>query len=355
MNYLSEKSGFTFARKFTIKNLFNAKDTFAQFSDLHFLSFKAFTKFMQAQLFTTTNIVRQNFHIDIISREELEAVLHIDDIIGAAERFYETHDSKFSFSKEVILTLHFEVSLLDDVTELVTDQKIELSVKPETIKHIINNKVVFPTITPCWVEYVFDANNYAKQYEELIKLWLTEPHYQLVDLQFDYLSFENKPISEFHKLYFYMNMLRIWTKNTIGQTNECCNTTMNGAIIKRSSNALTFRTRSSPLRCYIDEDLNIRLNKNEIYFPMDQYLDKNGEEISIRDLNKIRKIIDVKFNDTLISNQYLIDLDQNYKIMGDYYQIPYTTQLISEWLGLTIPISTLTKHAHTLSNIKKII
>jgi hypothetical protein len=351
MNYFSNKSDFTFIRKLTIKSLFDAKGVFNQFSDLHFLSFKAFSNFIHANLYTArSKRSPQYIHINIATLEELKAILQI------------TQATKFD--KETILTLHFELDILDSIADLITDQKIELSMKPETVEKMNDSKIVFSV--PYWVEYMFNAENYAEQYEKLVKLWLINPKGQLIDLRFDYATFEDKPLSELHKLYFYMNMLRTWTQSRITSqdcstnSNDCCNTTGNGSVVMRnmpsnfSGYNLTFRKRNNPIRCYIDEDLGIRLNKNEVYFPMSQYLGKNGEELLSADLNRIRKIIDIKF-DTLITNQYFIDLDQNFKVMGDYYQIPYTTQLICEWLGLTVPINTLTKHVHTLSNIKKLI
>jgi hypothetical protein len=137
-------------------------------------------------------------------------------------------------------------------------------------------------------------------------------------------------------------MLRIWiTRGTIAPDKE--------------NHKLTPRFRNSPHRCYIDEELNIRLNKEDVYFEIAKYLDKNGEDLSNTELNKIRKIIDIKFNDSLVTNWYLIDLDQNFKVMGDHYQIPYIAQLICNWLGITVPIFTLTKQARILNDIKKAI
>jgi hypothetical protein len=330
MIYSSNTSDFAFTRKITVKSLFNIKGIFAQFGDLHFLSFNAFSNFMLANLYTSHASLSQHIIVDLKTREELGAMLKI--VQGT------------SLTNEVVLTLHFESDLLEAISEMITDQKIELSVKPETIEKANNQEILLPPLVPCWTEYKFDADTYGEQYEKMIKLWLRNPRCCLIDLQFDYASFENKPMSELHRLYFYMNMLHVWlTKGAIGlSTND-------------PGFSLALRVRENPIRCYVDDDLNIRLDRDEIYFHTMSFVDKNGEDLSVEDLNKIRKIIDVKFANMFITNWYLVDLAQNKKVMGDYYQIPHITQLICNWLGQSITSATLTKHVHTLADAKKVI
>ena len=333
MNYISDASDFSFARKLTIKGLFNPKDIFARFAEIHFISFTAFSNFFRANLFTPLN---QDYVINIDSRNELEALLTII--------------TSTRIDEKVAITVHYEPELLDSIFDLVTDQKIAFSSGPEFVEAILGRSVATPVNATFWVEYLFTAGNYAVEYEKLIKLFLKAPQFQLINLQFDYESFESLPLSELHRLAFYMNLLKAWLTKASGKISNgeasnnmnCCNAQSNGRSNEGGCSAcsdpeisyrLTLRNRLSPIRCYVDENLDIRLNQNEVFFPMSSYLEKAGEDLPVKVLNKIRKIVDIKFDNPGIINWYLVDLDQNFKVMGDHYRIPHITRLISEWLG----------------------
>ena len=368
MNYLPETTDFVFARKLMIKGLFDPRGILGEFNDLHFLSFAAFGRFIQEGLYIAPRDGSfKSYSITVNSRDELVALLQI---------FTST-----KLEQQIPITLHFEADLIGAVSELLTDQRIELATTPEAVRQMIDSGLELPPGISCWTKYVFTADNYAEKYEQLVKLWLANIRFNLVDLRFDYASFEAKPISELHKLFFYLNMIRIWTlrgsiqgNGSFADSGGCCNTTINGKSAGNASSCddgacsckdtspqvgsqLILRARNTPVRCYVDEDLSIRLNKEEVYFPLGQYLGKTGEDLSVEDLNKIRKILDIKFPDSLISNWYLIDLDQNFKIMGDCYQVPYIADLICSWLGdqHAISLPSLVKHVSTLRAIKNLI
>ena len=319
MTYFSTLDDFVFTRKISIKNLFNPQGVFAQFSDITFLSFASFSAFIKANLFSAPSTLAtvQQYHIRVSSREEIETLLQIIE----ATRL----------DKRVVLTLHYGMELLSDICELVTDQKIELSTTGDVIQSAIDNQIEYPKVSS-WIEYTMTASNYAKLYEEIIKRWLADPRFSLLDLNFDYVSFEQVPIEGLKKLYFYMNMFRLWLVQPAVGSNESSSGSCSDAPVSRLS-PLTLRNRVTPIRCYVDDELNIRLNESEVYFPMGQFLGKIGEDLSQEELNAIRKIIDIKFEKESIDNWYLVDLDQNFKIMGDHYQIPFITKLICEWLG----------------------
>jgi len=316
MNYVSSPEDFSFSRKLFIKNLFDVKGIFYSFNQLHFLSFAAFSNFIKADLFFSKSGDMQEYVIDIITEDELKAML---DIIRSTEL-----DSK------KVITLRINMNTIESSLELITDQKIKIMMTPETIEKLIIGDVLFPINAELWTEYIFTADNYAEEYEKLIKLFLKNPRFALIDLKFDYVSFENKPISELHKLYFYVNMLRIWIESgSIATEKEGCTPqsydTSTKIILKNQG----------VVRCYVNENLDILLNKDEVYFSMVQYLNMDGEGISNKDLNYIRKIIDIKFSNFSTSNWYLVDLYQNNKIMEDHYLIPTITKLVHDWLNLT--------------------
>lgn len=81
----------------------------------------------------------------------------------------------------------------------------------------------------------------------------------------------------------------------------------------------------------MDDDLSVHFGDD--VFPLASYTDKNGNQLDVTELNKIRQVVDMRFPSTKVKNQYFIDISQNKKIMGDYYRIPYLTELFCEWMG----------------------
>jgi hypothetical protein len=312
MRYIATKDDFTFARKVFIKDLFEAKGIINSFKDITFLTYHAFAKFIAANLFLAQTY--QRFTVRVATREDIENIVQL----------LQSTD----LEKNVDLTLEFPTSLAEDIFDLITDQKIGLSSTYETSLQLINQENPRLANYLYWTKFRFTAANYAEEYEKLVKLALADARLNFVDLTVNYASFEAAPLSELHKLQFYMNQLKIWLTRaplTTGSPPRIITLKNNGDWV---------------LRCFIDDDLNIRFNETEVYFELSKYLISNGENLQGPELNQIRKIIDIGF-ETKITNRYLIDLDQNYKVMGDYYRIPYLTTMICEWLGLT------TQHAET--------
>jgi hypothetical protein len=99
----------------------------------------------------------------------------------------------------------------------------------------------------------------------------------------------------------------------------------------KNQKMITLKNSFDPVRCYVSESLDILLDKDTPYFSMGKYLDLNGEDVPLEELNTIRKLIDVKF-ETEYKNWYLIDLAQNQKVMEDIYETPYLAKLVQSWL-----------------------
>jgi hypothetical protein len=159
-----------------------------------------------------------------------------------------------------------------------------------------------------WIDCKLTAANYENQIDDIVQFALDDPRFNHVDLSINYESFEDKPISEFHKFYFYINELYVWLDEKTLQ-------------LKKKTNAI---------RCFVDDNLNILLNPNEIYFEMEKMFSLSGEDLDSKTLNKIRQIVDIQFDQDI--NPILIDLDQNKKVMGDYFMVPYLAQMIDLWL-----------------------
>lgn len=298
-----------FERKVFIKELFNAKDIFSKFAIINFKNFNAFLNFLSRNYFTLE--ITNNYIVNISSKKELDAFVQILQ--------------KTEIDKKNSLTIRYEDHLIDDVLNIPEDLNVELTADFSLVKKILNRESKLLDRVLHWTEHKIDANNYSEKFESILDMCLTDSRFNWIDLTFDYESFESKTISEFHSLYFFMKQLDLWTnQEALVKVKDGCNTTGKKIVLKN---------RDSCLKCWVDEKLDIYLNKEEMYFPMSKFLDKDGEQLDVLSLNLIRKIVDIKFIDTRFKNLYLIDLVQNQKIMGDHYRVPYITELIGEWLN----------------------
>jgi hypothetical protein len=294
-------NNFAYNRKYFIKDLFNPREIFSHFSQITFSNFLSFYKFLEKSLFT---INQKEYKIPVSNRNELQMLLKI---------IRETDIIKNK------INIQFSSNLLEDIEELITDTTIYLSSDNSTLQNIKekeNNYIYNNTLF--WTEYIITSDNYAQVYKDMIKLCIKHPVLNYIDLKIDYSSFEDKPLSELHSLFFYLSLLKKWT-------------TEPQAAMGKNQKMITLKNSFDPVRCYVSESLDILLDKDTPYFSMGKYLDLNGEDVPLEELNTIRKLIDVKF-ETEYKNWYLIDLAQNQKVMEDIYETPYLAKLVQSWL-----------------------
>lgn len=305
MNIVSEKDGFTFIRKNFIKDLFNAKDIFNKFRIIEFKNTQAFFNYIKYNFWNVGN--QYEYVVNVSTKEDIDNIISVLRATG--------------INNQVAITVKYGQNLIEDILAIDPTMVLYYSSNYDVVKQLVNRESQLLDSRLHWTEYTFTAQNYAEEYEKLIKLCLADPRFVWIDLQFDWQSFEEMQVKDFHKLYFYMNQFRIWKDRE-------------PIVDGQNSQKITLKNRDSSLKCFVDENLDIYLNRDEIYFPMSQFIGKNGEELNIHDLNKIRKIVDIKFIDPGFENLYLVNLDDNYKIMGDHYRIPYITSMVGRWLNV---------------------
>jgi len=286
-----------FQRSYFIKDLFDAKKVLDGFTVVNFKSISALKNYIKSGIYTDTV---QEFSVVVTDKLDLISLESCN-------------------IPNKIIVIKYDDNMQNNVLTMIKPFKnIELSSSHDSVSRLVGCHSPLIDSVLHWTEYYLNADNYETEIEKLIKLCLADPRFKWIDLQIDYESFETKPISELHKLYFYMNQLRLWTHSESLIPGE----------------RIILKGKTSPLKCWVDENLNIGLTNNDIYFPLGDHLGKNGETMNMEDLNKIRKVLDVEFPDSKIKNKYLIDLDQNKRIMGDHYRIPHITTIIGEWLEL---------------------
>lgn len=348
-NVEKESKEFTYQRKFLIKDLFNAKNIFAEFSILEFNSFTAFFSFIEKNLYTISERIEYIIHIK--TENELQLI---------KELILQT-----KLAEKNMITLDLDSSLIEYAANNLGEDLVNIGIRLETSEidtltsYLKTNLEVpmhkFLKTNLLWIDATWSYENYSEEYENIIRTALFNPYAIFLDLKFDYVSFEKAPLEELHKLYFYINQLKGWlTTQEIPRSSDPFNTQKcededncdgskyeeEGEVCKCNNNQngdikvnITIKNRDAAPRAFIYDNLDISLSSNApILFEMSKHLDSTGEDIYIIELDTLRQILDVKFKNPGFFNMYLVDISQNIKIMKDPYMIPYITQIIGSWL-----------------------
>lgn len=347
---------FSYQRKFSIKGLFDPKSIFSEFAILEFKTFGAFFAFVSKGF--AAQDPRTEYIIHIATTEELDNILAITNGLKLGEPTMITLDLDDSDELLEYTAQHLgEVPISNLSLRLTPAQTIKLTkiLKENPTaplhRHLLQRRGIG------WVKSHWTKDNYAEAYEELFPAVLDNPFFSWVDLSFDYASFEAAPMSELHKLRFYVNLFYTWTTEgaiagysrnplnadlaALGLEKEfgsscsdtsCSTCGSSGPSITRTE--IKLKHRISAVRAVVDESLDLYFNLTDAtpFFKMSEHLEHTAEDIDGRELNKFRQILDAKFKNLDFKNMYLIDLGQNLEIMKDPYMIPILTQLVGSWL-----------------------
>jgi len=361
---------FSYQRKFSVKNLFEPKAVVKGFTVLSFKNFLAFFNFLQKGLHVKDSSKEYIFICS--SADELEKFI---SVIKPTKLFEDVMITIQPSSPEALLAI--ASTLTDDVAG------VALSLTPAEVNvltALMQSDKTLPIhkffLRPGqqksgnwgWVRSYWKPDTYGEAYEEILKAVLANPFFRYLDLQIDYEAFEDSPISEIHKLFFYFVNLKNWASSTISMSNdpfnamtkieiksldsdekcENCDENCSGDCGKDGCNCnptneqaykvgIVFKNREGCLKGIVSEDLSIDLDdKGTWSFPLGKYLDYSGESLPIKELNSLRALLDLQFQLPEKSNMYFVDIAANIRIMKDPYMLPYLTKLVLEWLQLTI-------------------
>jgi hypothetical protein len=330
---MSEKKAFTYTRKVSIAGLFSPPAILAGFGLLEFKNLASFARFLQRGLHTPMGATSREYRVNLSSMEEIDAYVQIiegttlaEDIVVCA-RLHADVVIPFFLRKPKIKKTHILIPL-EQVPKVFDNVPFEIR------EEILSKNLG-------WIDVTLTRENFDTVYERLMKTVLNYARFSYIDLKFDYVSFEEAKFEELHKLYFYLSTLANWTKNqelrqfvydkdadwSTGQIPPSFEHTI----------PIAFRVQHLAPKAYLDEVLDIRLSPTEEvpYFELSKHFDDTGETMPFQELDKIRQIIDIQFKNPGFTNMYLVDLAQNKKIMGDFYMLPYITQLIAPWMEFT--------------------
>lgn len=353
---------FVYQRRFSVKNLYGAKDALQSFMILTFDSIDGFVAFVQKG-FNEKNPTKE-YIIKYSSAIELQLILKLI--------------SQTSIINDVMVTLQpVTDEALTAATTLLNEtfSHLAISLTPAEALRLTSlmrkdltlpiHKFLLPRDGPGnwgWIRTIWKADSYFNEYEDLVEAAIANPFFRAIDLQIDYASFEEAPIKELHRLFFYYQSLRIWeetasfsvSNNPFGidlpkkekETSEskgpcqCSGTTScsDSPPINTRQQGIIFKYRQSPLRAFVHDNLDLSLDSLGTFdFPLSEHLEDDGETLPLDLINTLREILDVRFahipniQNTGEINLYLIDVAQNIRIMKDPYMVPYLTRIILDW------------------------
>lgn len=312
-----------FKRSTYIAHLFNSQDVIDRFNYIHFESLSTLLKVVKENLMNVLS--KHVIELNITSLTEFNQLLEIMDM---------TEITKYNYFRVVI-----NKELLFQIVPkyLRTAARFELIIDTNNVFDF-DMTDLFKTTNCVWIEnnivsYRIHLNysNYQEICNRIAYLY-NKSNFRFLDLIFDYESFNSITLLELSKLEFWLNHINIWV-NFTGEFRGFQLTLMNIKNILK--------------KIYVTNDLKIYLTQKHKEERPEDYLvdlnktkDKNGEDISYLELNKLRQYIDltplvlISPIENIPINGFLIDFYQNKKIMGNICERPLIEVLICNWLLL---------------------
>jgi len=297
-----------FKRKILIKDLFNAQMILNQFDLIHFENFTTFNKCMMNDLFYIE--ANKSIKISLNNMKEYEELIKV---------FKETNICE---SMDVILKIK-EQDVFDEVLSNIVpgDYAIEVT------ENIDANYKEFWETGKDWISknrlvqiISLNAGNFDKKINKIISTY-NQKSIRFFELDIDYASFDYILMKDLDKLKFWLHHLRDWT-------------------IYDMKNKLVIMKSDFYKPIFISEDLTLYLNDKKQHWiwqwRLGWEINKTGEDISYKKLNKLRVYLDLHkeaiYSQFSVFNWKLIDFEQCLKMTGSINEVPLIMVLFTRWL-----------------------
>jgi hypothetical protein len=322
-----------YERSFLVKDLFDPKAVYGSFEVLEFQTLRAFMTYLGKGYLPEPD-GNHELIVQLRTAEEVSLLAQIlrGTDIGPAKR------AVIMFALMTVEALDGAADLLDDSLSfccLRVDPQLAVKLNAHLMDKTKNIRK-FMVKNYAFIQMRINAENLNQQYEAVLGAMTTAPRIYYMDITIDYASFETQPISDLHRLRFFLGTIRNWTQIQFPQDVWAIK---DGEVIVSGQRPEVWdlRKKQSCLRAFLNEQLDIYLTPfiaegEKPYFEMHRWLEKDGNELPLRTMTKLRQILDVRFKKASFTNMYMIDLSQNLKIMKDPFMIPYLTSLCGEWL-----------------------
>lgn len=308
-NILKKKT-ISYRRQYFIKDLFNNKEVMNNFRIIECSSINSFSKLITDYLSYTG----QSIIVNVDSANEFvmlkQIILGHVGILNKIKLIFHCSDLNLLFDNGLSELMHSNISVRIttpvNLYSFVSDKK-----KAEWIqKHVI------------YFYFRFNKENMA-EINQIGFNFMTNM-LRFLWLDFDIISLNDLKLDEVQNLEFWINFISNWKKATSEKG-------LKGIQVKTVNKFM--------LKCYVDDELNVKYDKycNESVFSL---LDeRNGEGMGHKELSKIREwidltpeIINTPFNVKM--NWLFFDPWANKKIAFSINEIPVIVGLINTWMGL---------------------
>ena len=294
-----------FERKYYIKDLFRPKEIINAFNYIEFASFNIFLNLLEKDLFS----IKENkiLHLNLKTIEELDYFLKI------------LKETNISEKNKILIEIE-DQSVLDHLGSIIPNDKKFM------LLTLFDNKMPYELSQTKWCKenpffkrVKINAENFREQINKMISQFTNEL-IRAYYLEFDYKSFQTHTLKDLNLLEFWLHHLHSWM------------------TARKPNNAISLFHLGFHTKIYVDDDFTLYINRNKKMwkFPLNDYLDKDGETLHHKQLNYLRQYIDV-IPDVIYSilpiiNWALVDFSQNLEIGNQINEIPLIVGLINGWL-----------------------
>lgn len=303
---------FEYERKYFIKDLFNAKEILGHFNHLIFESMYCFVKAKKMDLFDISG--GRTIHIILKNFKEYEYFCQMIQKINCKKtdlwieiRTQELYDQIYMklIPKKYSVILPFELN--PNVPKIWST--------PHGKRWLGNNRLIR--------KVKLTGESFKDDVYKILCAYAQE-HTRFFYLEIDYQSFDNCQIRD-------LPLLKHWCYKLKEYTVKEERHNIPPIVIIQSGNMVKKIFIANDLKLYLSEMKNITWCLDLI-----EHLDKNGEDISFKELNWWRTYIDLHrtaiYNDFKIYNWALVDYEQNLLSQGHINEIPAIIGLLSWWL-----------------------
>jgi hypothetical protein len=298
-----------FKREYFVKNLFNPHMILDQFDLVHFENFNTFKKCLMNDLYHINK--DKSIRVTIGSLAEYKALMEVFDKTSICQQ---THAS-IKIEEQVVYENIMNNIIPNSYSIIITeDMEADIIKYWPVAKEWISKNQLVKIIK-------INAKNYDKKINKIINLY-NQKHVRFFDLDIDYQSFDYMEIIELDKLKWWLHHLRNWI------------------TYDKIKNKIVILASNFYKPIFVSEDLILYLNDKKRHWIwqwfLGYHLEKNGEDIQYKELNKLRIYIDLHEEATSseygVFNWKMIDFEQCLKMTGSINEIPLMMVLIGRWL-----------------------
>jgi len=303
-----------YKRKYSIKNLFNAKEVIDKFDFVTFESVKGFVKALELDLFSVSKAKLININVDNIEDYQIIKRIIVESNLCELTRLWiEINDQEVC--DEIM------VDLIPKKYDIIVSSETEINI-PKIWK--VENSREWTKNNRLIKRFTLRADNFKETICDIIDTY-NNKFTRFFLLGIDYRGFEELKIKD-------LKHIRHWCYRLLSYTTKDGNKNNLSLVLVREIGFIKSIFVSNDMKLYLDD------KKNPIWcLDLLKNIDKNGEDISFEELNWWGTYINLSHKamaiDFKVWNWLLIDFAQNLELRGHINEIPEIISWLTWWLN----------------------